>query len=302
MRLHLCEPGAPVRVIETANGRGIKSCDDPETAFFEAAGAWIAREGPLPVVLAGMVGSNVGWVDCPYADCPANLDDLAVRMMRFDVRGVPVAIVPGLSCTNLFGLPDVMRGEAAQVFGWLAQAGSAGRRTLCLPGTHAKWCSVAGGRVARFFTSMTGEMFEILVTHSLVGRGMAPAEPGASTAAHDPAFVRGVDTVLAEPRLAFEHAIFSARSLLVKGSLSAETARPYLSGLLIGCEVRDAIAALREAGDPVDHVTLIGAAELSALYGAVLDRLGIGHDLVDGHAASLAGLSALATHAQRVPA
>lgn len=66
--------------------------------------------------------------------------------------------------------------------------------------------------------------------------------------------------------------------------------------------MRDAIAALREAGDPADHVTLIGAPELSALYGAVLDRLGIGHDVVDGHAASLAGLSALAAHAQRVPA
>lgn len=302
MRLHLCEPGAPVRVIETANGRGIKFCDDPEAAFFEVAGAWIAREGPLPVVLAGMVGSNVGWVDCPYADCPANLDDLAARMTRFEVRGVPVAIVPGISCTNLFGLPDVMRGEEAQVFGWLARADSIGRRTLCLPGTHAKWCSVADARVTRFFTSMTGEMFEILVTHSLVGRGMAPAEPGVPIAAHDPAFVRGVDTVLAEPRLAFEHAIFSARSLLVKGNLSAETARSYLSGLLIGCEVRDAIAALREAGEPVDHVTLIGAPELSALYGAVLDRLGVGHDMVDGHAASLAGLSALTAHAQQVSA
>lgn len=302
MRLHLCEPGVPVRVIETANGHGIKFCDDPETAFFEAAGAWIAREGPLPVVLAGMVGANIGWVNCPYADCPANLDDLAARMTRFEVRGVPVAIVPGISCTNIFGLPDVMRGEEAQVFGWLAWAGSIGRRTLCLPGTHAKWCSVADGRVTRFFTSMTGEMFEILVTHSLVGRGMAPAGPGVPIAAFDPAFLRGVDTVLADPRLAFEHAAFSARSLLVMGSLSAETARPYLCGLLIGCEVRDAIAALREVGEPEDHVTLIGAPELSALYGVVLDRLDIGHDVVDGHAASLAGLSALAAQVQRVPA
>lgn len=302
MHLYLCESGAPVRVIETANGRGIKFCDDPEAAFFEVAGAWIAREGPLPVVLAGMVGSNVGWVECPYAGCPANLDDLAARMTRFEVRGLPVAIVPGLSCTNLFGLPDVMRGEEAQVFGWLARAGRAGRRTLCLPGAHAKWCSVTDGRVSSFFTSMTGEMFEMLVTHSLVGRGMAPAEPGASIAAHDPAFARGMDTVVADPRLAFEHAVFSARSLLVMGSLSAKTARPYLSGLLIGCEVRDAIVALREAGEPVDHVTLIGAPELSALYGAVLDRLGIGHDVIDGHAASLTSLSALAAHAQRVPA
>ncbi|MGK6319625.1 2-dehydro-3-deoxygalactonokinase [Sphingomonas sp. DT-204] len=301
MRLHLCEPGDPPRVVETANGPGIKFCDDPEAAFFDVASGWIAREGALPVVLAGMVGSNVGWVDCPYAPCPGGIDDLAARMTRFEVRGISVAIVPGLSCSNIFGLPDVMRGEEAQVFGWLAAAAGDDRRTLCLPGTHAKWCSVSGGRVTSFFTSMTGEMFEILVAHSLVGRGMAPAE-SATIAARDPAFIRGMTTAVADTRLAFEHAVFSARSLLVTGRLSAEAARPYLSGLLIGCEVRDAVAALRAAGEPVDHVTLVGAPALSALYAAVLDQLGIGHETADGHAASLKGLSALAGQAHRVAA
>lgn len=302
MRLYLCEVGESAHVIETTSGPGIKFCDNAEAAFFEAAGAWLEREGPLPVVLAGMVGSNVGWVDCPYAPCPASLDDLAGRMTRFEVRGVPIAIVPGISCTSVFGLPDVMRGEEAQIFGWLADAAGEERRTLCLPGTHAKWCSVSGARVTRFFTSMTGEMFEILVAHSLVGRGMAPVTSDSTIAPGDPAFVQGVETALADTRLAFEHAVFSARSLLVTGTLSSKTARPYLSGLLIGCEVRDAVAALAAAGEPVDHVTLIGAPALSPLYAAVLDRLGIAHAMADAHAASLAGLAALAGHAQRVPA
>lgn len=302
MRLHLCEAGASTRVLKTANGPGIKFCVDPEAAFFDVAGPWLEREGPLPVVLAGMVGSNVGWIDCPYAPCPANLDDLAARMTRFEARGVPIAIVPGISCTNIFGLPDVMRGEEAQVFGWLADAPDEGRRIMCLPGTHAKWCSVDGARVTSFFTSMTGEMFEILVAHSLVGRGMTPAAPGSVIAADDPAFVRGMETAVSHTRLAFEHAVFSARSLLVTGELSPDSARPYLSGLLIGCEVRDALAALVAGGDPVDHVTLIGAPALSALYAALLERLGIGHAMADTHAASLAGLAALAGQAQRVPA
>jgi 2-dehydro-3-deoxygalactonokinase len=302
MRLYLCEVGASVRVLDTVNGPGIKFCDDPEAAFFSAAGRWLEREGLLPVVLAGMVGSNVGWIDCPYAQCPASLDDLAARMTRFEARGVPIAIVPGISCTNIFGLPDVTRGEEAQIFGWLAGAAGEGRRTLCLPGTHAKWCSVGGARVTRFFTSMTGEMFEILVAHSLVGRGMAPVTLDSTIAAGDPAFVRGVETALAGAQLAFEHAVFSARSLLVTGDLSPESARPYLSGLLIGCEVRDAITALAAAGEPVDHVTLIGAPALSPLYAAVLDGLGIAYAMADVHAASLAGLAALAGHAQRVPA
>lgn len=302
MRLHLCENGEPARVLETANGPGIKFCDDPEAAFFDVARPWFEREGPLPVVLAGMVGSNVGWIDCPYASCPASLEDLAVRMTRFEARGVPIAIVPGISCTNIFGLPDVMRGEEAQVLGWLGTVAGEKRRTLCLPGTHAKWCSVDGARVTHFFTSMTGEMFEILIAHSLVGRGMAPVVPGSAIAAGDHAFVQGATTALSDARLAFEHAVFSTRSLLVSGDLSPESARPYLSGLLIGCEVRDAVAALRAAGEPVDHVTLIGAAALSPLYAAVLDRLGIAHAMADAHATSLAALAALAGRTQRVSA
>lgn len=302
MRLYLCEAGESVRIIETANGPGIRFCDDPETSFFETAGPWMAREGPLPVVLAGMVGSNVGWIDCPYLPCPASLDDLAARMTRFEARGVPFAIVPGISCTNIFGLPDLMRGEEVQVFGWLANGMGAARHTLCLPGMHAKWCSVSGARVARFFTSMTGEIFEIVAAHSLVGRGMTPAAAGHVSLADDPAFVRGVETAVSDVRPAFEHAVFSARSLLVTGALSSDAARPYLSGLLIGCEVRDAVAALAATGEPADHVTLIGAPALSPLYAAVLARLGIAHTIVDAHAASLAGLAALAARAQRVPA
>ena len=302
MRLHLCDPGRVPRVVETANGPGIKFCDDPEAAYFGVAKRWLEREGPLPAVLAGMVGSSVGWVDCPYAPCPASLGDLSARMTRFEAQGMPVAIVPGLSCTNIFGLPDVMRGEEAQLFGWLAEARVSGRRTVCLPGTHAKWCSIADGCVHSFFTSMTGEIFEILVAHSLVGRGMAPAEPGSTIDPCDPAFARGADTVLADAGLALEHAVFSARSLLVTGTLTAETARPYLSGLLIGCEVRDALAALARVGEPTDTITLIGAPALCALYAAVLDRLGAAHEVVDGHAASLSGLFALATGPQAVSA
>ena len=33
--------------------------------------------GDLPLLLAGMVGSNRGWVEAPYVPCPAGLDDLA---------------------------------------------------------------------------------------------------------------------------------------------------------------------------------------------------------------------------------
>lgn len=294
MRLHLCErDGADVRAIETLTGPGIKFCGGPEDAFFAVAGGWLDREGSMPIVLAGMVGSNVGWVDTAYTPCPATIGDVAARMTAIAARGQRIWIVPGLSATSIFGLPDVMRGEEAQLFGWLAGQTGAAQQVVCLPGTHAKWAIVEGDRVVSFFTSMTGELFEILVAHSLVGRGMPPVAAGTPVMADDPGFSDGLDTALANPGLAFEHAVFSARSRVVTGGMSADRARAYLSGLVIGCEVRDSVAAHRAAGIGCDDIPLIATAQLTALYGAALDRLGIRSTAFSGADASLRGLGAL---------
>lgn len=302
MRLHLCERnGDAVRVIDEAAGPGIKFCDDPEAAFFAAAGAWFDRDGAMPVILAGMVGSSVGWVDCPYAPCPATAADLAARMTRIEARGVTIAVVPGLRATSIFGLPDVMRGEEAQLFGWIADHVAPGPRIVCLPGTHAKWAIVEGESVTSFFTSMTGELFEILVAHSLVGRGMTPHQPGSDIASNDRGFADGLDTAVMTPTLSFEHAIFSARSRLVTGGLAADDARAYLSGLLIGCEVRDAIAAHRAHGVDPGRVALIATPQLAQLYAAALARLGVASESYAGADASLRGLATL-LDATTVPA
>lgn len=294
MRLHLCErQDAGVRVIETLTGPGIKFCGEPEVALFAVVDAWLDRTGPLPIVLAGMVGSNVGWIDTSYVPCPATIDDIACRMTAISARGQRIWVVPGLSATSIFGLPDVMRGEEAQLFGWLANQPSSGARVVCLPGTHAKWAIVDGDRVTSFFTSMTGELFEILVAHSLVGRGMVAVPAGTPIAPGDPGFSLGLDTAVTTSGLAFEHAVFSARSRLVTGGLSADHARAYLSGVLIGCEVRDAIAAHRAQGIYCAQVPLIATPQLTALYAAALDRLGVASVEFSGADASLRGLAAL---------
>jgi 2-dehydro-3-deoxygalactonokinase len=128
----------------------------------------------LPAVLCGMIGSNLGWTAVPYADCPASLADLAggLTPVADDVR-----IVPGLRCDGIAGSPDVMRGEETQVLGWLAQHPDrrSGRHVICHPGTHAKWVLIEDGRIVRFVTAMTGELFAVLRAHSVL-RSDAPAD------------------------------------------------------------------------------------------------------------------------------
>ena len=129
-------------------------------------------------MLCGMVGSNLGWALAPYADCPAGFADLA----RCAIQVAPqVWIIPGLRCAGLAGAPDVMRGEETQVLGWLAQRPERqrGRHLICHPGTHAKWVVVEDGRIVRFVTAMTGEMFAVLSKHSVL-KSDAPANDDAA--------------------------------------------------------------------------------------------------------------------------
>ena len=38
---------------------------------------------------------------------------------------------------------------------------------ICLPGTHAKWVEVENGRIERFHTFMTGEVYAALTGHTV---------------------------------------------------------------------------------------------------------------------------------------
>lgn len=64
---------------EFEDDRGVLSI---EPGGFEAAAAEIAeRLGNGPMLLAGMIGSNRGWIEAPYVHCPAGLGDLAEQLV-----------------------------------------------------------------------------------------------------------------------------------------------------------------------------------------------------------------------------
>ncbi|AWN51203.1 2-dehydro-3-deoxygalactonokinase [Methylobacterium sp. 17Sr1-1] len=220
-------------------------------ALTEMVGDWLAA-GETRVLLSGMVGSRQGWQEAPYLACPAGLDELAAALVPVPFAGASVRLVPGLSAADAAGTPEVMRGEEVQVFGALAGAEDA---LICLPGSHAKWVRVAGGRIAGFSTSMTGEAFAALSGHTILGRMMTgPAELG-------PAFEAGVARSAEGGGLL--HHLFGTRALGLFGRLAPEDAASYLSGLLIG---HDVAAAMTEPA----LVRLVGSGPLMALYGRAI--------------------------------
>lgn len=237
----------------------------------------------LPAVLCGMVGSELGWRPAGYVDCPAGLEQLAAAMLEVRGGAAPVRIVPGLKGPGLTGGADVMRGEETQVFGWLSAepARSRGRRLICHPGTHAKWILVEDGRVVRFVSFMTGELFAVLRAHSVL-KSDAPVDDEA-------AFDEGV--VAAGDGGALAARLFSARSRIAALGKAPASSPSYLSGLLIGAEVAAAPAALGCA--EATEATLLGDASLCRWYRRVLARRGVEVEQGDGGEAVRAGLLAL---------
>jgi 2-dehydro-3-deoxygalactonokinase len=233
----------------------------------------------LPAILCGMIGSNIGWTTAGYVDCPTGLADLAGKLTMATDK---VGIVPGLRCDGVANAPDVMRGEETQILGWLAQHPDrkTGRHLLCHPGTHAKWVLIEEGRIVRFVTAMTGELFAVLGQHSLL-KSDAPADD-------DAAFDEGV--VAAGDGGALAARLFSARARVVGGQADAASTPSYLSGLLIGAEVAAVPALL---GAAPSQVALLGDPILCARYARALGQRGVETGIFDGETAAIAGLWAL---------
>jgi 2-dehydro-3-deoxygalactonokinase len=227
-----------------------------EHVLQQTCGDWLQDAHAL-CLISGMAGSRQGWREAPYCPCPAGFEELA-RSLQWIAPG-RIALVPGLSCESE-GVPDVIRGEEVQVFGaidLLQQRDG----VFVLPGTHSKWVRVADARVQSFATFMSGEVYALLRQHSILGR-MMPADDGALD---EDAFTRGVR--YARQTGGLLRSAFSARTLALFDRLPAPALASYLSGLVIGEELRAGTDAARE-------VVLIGAPALTQRYALALRTLG----------------------------
>jgi 2-dehydro-3-deoxygalactonokinase len=234
--------------------------------------------------MAGMVGSKLGWREAPYVATPAKFTALAENLIALsDLDGHPIRIAPGLSARE-DGRPDVMRGEECQLYGLWLQAGT--NRLCVLPGTHSKWAEIRDGGLPGFRTYMTGELFSQLCSSGTLAQLMRPGTP------HDEAaFQRGLAVSEGASAGALLNRLFSVRSLGLLGDLPGEALASYLSGLLIGAELREATAGLRGT------VAVIGSSRMTELYVSALDAIGIRSEAIDGDPLLRAALLAIARDA-----
>lgn len=255
---------------EFEDEKGILSV--PAGGFEAAVGEIRKLCGERPMLLAGMIGSNRGWIETPYAYCPAGLSELAGQLV-WSPDG-SAALVPGVAFLN--GRADVMRGEEVQILGAVADGDIPGDCLVCHPGTHNKWIHVRGGRIDSFKTVMTGELFNLLREKSILSELLRhQTETGE-------AFADGVGRGLSGAALTAE--LFETRARVLLGRSRAEDGASFVSGLLIGHDVR---AGLAEAPDL--PLVVMGRPELTKLYAAALTQAAVTSEEMDGERAFIAG-------------
>ena len=259
---------------EFEDDKGVSSLE--KDTFPEAVAEIRERLGDLPLLLAGMIGSNRGWCEAPYVPSPAGIDDLAGGLKW---AGEREAIVPGVSYRH-GERADVMRGEEVQLLGAVAAEMIPPDCLVCHPGTHNKWASVEGGRISSFRTVMTGELFSLLRKHSIL------ADLLDDEAEADDSFRAGVRHALEHEDLPAE--LFSVRARVLLGAAQSEDAPSYASGLLIGTDVRIGLGSGR------GEVIVMGRPELTRLYAAAIGEAGARPIELDGEQSFLAGIVQIA--------
>lgn len=255
-RAYLLADGTVVDRVEAPDGLKQIGTRSFEAVLFDHIAPWVS--GVDTIWLAGMVTSRSGWVETGYLNCPADCRDLARTALPRLVRGKTLHFLPGLS--QQVPVPDVMRGEEVQLCGLDLESGP---QIVVMPGTHSKWVRIEAGRIQSFRTIITGELYRLLLEHSLVGQ-LAEGE-----AFDQGQFDHGVEVGFHSG--APVAAVFAARSSVLTGQVSAKAVASYLSGVLIGNEIREGGVTVGHTTQPI---TVIGANALVDRYMAAFSLLG----------------------------
>lgn len=263
-----------VGLLQSDKGMGRLNAEEFEPALLALVGAYL--QGRTPVIACGMVGARQGWIEAGYVNVPCAPPGLeqATTAPANDPR-LNVQILPGIRQDSP---ADVMRGEETQIAGFLARSPDYDG-VVCLPGTHTKWVHISAGEIVSFQTVMTGELFALLSTQSVLRHSIGDGWS-------DSAFAVAVSDAMSHPQ-SITAKLFNLRAENLLHDLPPTVARARLSGLLIGIE----LAATRPywLGRAV---ALVGEPSLTAVYAAALGTTGLTPTEHFGDEMTLAGLTA----------
>ena len=238
--------------------------------------SWLDDTKVTTVMACGMVGAKQGWVETPYLKTPCvPLDNNQLTTANTHDKRIKVHLVPGVMQHHP---ADIMRGEETQIAGFINKNLDF-NGVVCLPGTHAKWANIKEGQITSFKTFMTGELFGVISSHTLIRHSTS------IKGWNQDSFEAGVLEGFKNPGSIASN-LFSLRAESIVNDLDRDKARSTLSGLLLGVELNGAQSYWKGK-----KVTLIGSKLLSKIYCQGLKILSGQSQLFSPEAATLSGLS-----------
>jgi len=181
----------------------------------------------IPVIISGMGSSSIGITELPYGEIPFDIaaSHLPVKALNADNDCThPILLVSGLKSTR-----DVMRGEETMLAG--ANFKREGAALFIFPGTHSKHVLVKDSLLVDTNTYMTGELFDLLTSKSILSKSVKKNETGLINSS----FAEGVKEAATGNLL---NVLFHVRSNQLLGNISPEANYDYLSGLVLGAELK----------------------------------------------------------------
>lgn len=300
-RLRLVEMGSSEIIGEETSGNGINSVfkswkinDGPDQIsridFYRqqlriyieslAAKLTIGLQN-IPLVISGMATSSIGMKELPYASLPFSSDGKNAKVKILEAQGNfhhEILLISGISSEN-----DVMRGEETQLIGLMEIFGKtcfcAKETVYIFPGTHSKHIYVRNSKIVKFQTFITGEMFNLLSQHSLLTDSVE--NPGHSPFSNEEnleGFKKGISASGSN----ILNSLFTVRTNHLFANLQKVQNFYYLSGLLIGAELRSLV--------PQNHVEIVlcSGKNLAQFYQNGLEELNLSNrvtlikpDLID---------------------
>lgn len=278
--------GEIIEKVSSADGILAVADGQFEVALSRLINRFRKKSAGYPIIAAGMITSRQGWLETEYVECPAAAADLAAKMQVLETDKLGrIWFVPGVK--QYRPEPDIMRGEETQ----LAGLDATGSVTALLPGTHSKWVELEGGRVMRFTSYMTGDLYGAVRDHTIL-KAISGKEWSENS------FHEGVETGYTgvQNGKGLLNSLFQTRVKTILGISEAADNQSYLSGLLIGTEIGEA----RRAGYILNQpVTVLGADRLSELYILALKFCSI-HGIAAPSEVAATGLFKIAKTAQLI--
>lgn len=218
----------------------------------------------IPIIIAGMASSAIGMKELPYKEIPFNIkaQNLAIETTPATTSFLhEIILISGVCSSN-----DVMRGEETIIAGCEINTTNK-KQLLILPGTHSKHVLVKNKALTSFKTYMTGELFELISTKSILS---ASVEKYKGSIKENEAFIQGVKDATTSSLL---NNIFHVRTNAIFSRMNKEDNYAYLSGLMIGEELKHI------SKENINTVTVVSSGSLLKLYYKALQSLNIKYPL-----------------------